>query len=221
MLVESVLITETRQETLRREQTGHHLANDTTTHVKMIEPDAPTREKQHRFYKTVKAFLAADDDTLRNRSRAAEWLDFELSPLRLWSPSLLQSRTRACVAVESRARRGRVISPPRRLAATPSRRRSRHTRTLLMTSFVRRNVAFYFIYFFLYDVLVLLYPYYLLRFHSAWPREFSHFYRIICIFVAWPRPLLSRFLLVYPLSNSRRIYVALRLLVCASLSFRA
>ena len=72
---------------LRLEQTSRHLANETTTHVSEIAPDALTREKQHRFYKTVNAFLAADDDTLRARSRAAEWKDFELSPLRWWSPS--------------------------------------------------------------------------------------------------------------------------------------
>ena len=35
--------------------------------------------------------------------------------------------------------------------------------------------------------------------------------RIIHIFVARPRPLLSRFIPVYPLRDSRRIYVALRL----------
>ena len=77
MLVENGLITETRQEALRREQTGRHLANDTTTRVYEIAPIAPTLDKQHRFYKTVNAFLAADDDTLRARSRAAEWPDFE------------------------------------------------------------------------------------------------------------------------------------------------
>ena len=77
MLVENGLITETRQEALRREQTARHLANDTTAHVYEIAPIAPTRDKQHRFYKTVNAFLAADDDTLRARSRAAEWPDFE------------------------------------------------------------------------------------------------------------------------------------------------
>ena len=77
MLVESGLITETRQEALRREQTGRHLANDTTTHVYEIAPYVPMREKQHRFYKTVNAFLAADEDTLSARSRAAEWPDFE------------------------------------------------------------------------------------------------------------------------------------------------
>ena len=77
MLVENGLITETRQEALRREQTGCHLANDTTAHVYEIAPIAQTRDKQHRFYKTVNAFLAADDDTLRARSRAAEWPDFK------------------------------------------------------------------------------------------------------------------------------------------------
>ena len=77
MLVKNCLISETRQEALRREQTGRHLANDTTTHVYEIAPNAPTRDKQHRFYKTVNAFLATDDDTLRARSRAAEWPDFE------------------------------------------------------------------------------------------------------------------------------------------------
>ena len=77
MLVETGLITETRQEALRRKQKGHHLANDTTTPVYEIAPNAPTRDKQHRFYTTVNPFLAADDDTLRARSRAAEWPDFE------------------------------------------------------------------------------------------------------------------------------------------------
>ena len=76
-LVENDLIAETRQEALRREQTGRHLANDRTTRVYEIAPNAPTRDKQHRFYKTVNAFLVADDDTLRARSRAAEWPDFE------------------------------------------------------------------------------------------------------------------------------------------------
>ena len=77
MLVENGLIAETPQEALRREQTVRHLANDTTTHVYEIAPNATTRDKQHRFYKTVNVFLAADDDTLRARSRAAEWPDFE------------------------------------------------------------------------------------------------------------------------------------------------
>ena len=70
------LIAETRQEALRREQASRHLAND-TTHVYEIAPNALTRDKQHRFYKTVNASFAADDDTLRARSRAAEWPDFE------------------------------------------------------------------------------------------------------------------------------------------------
>ena len=77
MLVGDGLITETREEALRREQTARHLANDTTTRVYEIAPNAPTRDKQHRFYNTVNAFLAADDDTLRARSRTAEWPDFE------------------------------------------------------------------------------------------------------------------------------------------------
>ena len=77
MLVESCLIIETRQEAFCREQTGRHFANDTTTHVYKIAPDAPTREKQHRSYKMVNAFFAANDDTLLARSRAAEWLNFE------------------------------------------------------------------------------------------------------------------------------------------------
>ena len=77
MLVENGLITQTRQEALRREQTGRHLANDTTTHVYEIAPNALTREKQHRFYKTVNAFLASDNDKLCARCRAAEWPDFE------------------------------------------------------------------------------------------------------------------------------------------------
>ena len=76
MLVENGLITETRHEALRNEQTGRHIANDTTTRVYEIVPNAPTRDKQHRFYKTVNIFLAADDDMLRARSRAAEWPDF-------------------------------------------------------------------------------------------------------------------------------------------------
>ena len=57
----------------------------------------------------------------------------------------------------------------------------------------------------LYNVFVLLYLY-LLRFHFAWPRESSHFRRIIHVFVARPRPLL-RFIPVLS-SDSRRIYVA-------------
>ena len=77
MLVKNGLIAETRQEALRREQTGRNLPNDTTTCVYEIALNARTRDKQHRFYKTVNAFLAADDDTLRARSRAAEWPDFE------------------------------------------------------------------------------------------------------------------------------------------------
>ena len=77
MLVENGLITETRQAALRREQTARHLANDTTAHVYEIAPIAPTSDKQVRFYKTVNAVLTADDDTLRARSRAAEWPDFE------------------------------------------------------------------------------------------------------------------------------------------------
>ena len=75
MFVENGLITETRQEALSREQTARHLVNDTTAHVYEIAPIAPTRDK--RFYKTVNAFLAADDDTLRALSRTAEWPDFE------------------------------------------------------------------------------------------------------------------------------------------------
>ena len=77
MLVENGLFAETRQEALRRQQTGRHFANNTTTRVYEITPYAPTRDKQHPFYKTVNAFLAADDDTLRARSRPAEWPDFE------------------------------------------------------------------------------------------------------------------------------------------------
>ena len=77
MLVENGLIAETRQKALRREQTGRHLANYTAAHVYEIAPNALTRDKQHRFYKTVNAFLVADDDTLRARSRASEWPDFE------------------------------------------------------------------------------------------------------------------------------------------------
>ena len=77
MPVENGLITETHQEAWCREQTGRHLANDTTAHFYEIAPIAPTLDKQHRFYKTVNAFLAADDDTLRALSRAAEWPDFE------------------------------------------------------------------------------------------------------------------------------------------------
>ena len=76
MLVENGLITETRQEAFRREQTGRHLANDTKAHVYEIAPIAPTRDKQHSFHKTVNAFLAVDD-TLRARFRAAEWPVFE------------------------------------------------------------------------------------------------------------------------------------------------
>ena len=124
---------------MRREQTARYLANDTTTRVYKIALIAPTCDKQHRFYKTVNAFLAADDDTLRDRFRAAKWRDFEWAPLRLWSPSPSpstspspspspslspsQSRARARVAVESWAHRRRVISSSRRLAAMPPSRR--------------------------------------------------------------------------------------------------
>ena len=44
MLVENGLITETRQEALRREQTGRHLANDMTTRAYKIAPNALTRD---------------------------------------------------------------------------------------------------------------------------------------------------------------------------------
>ena len=77
MVFECRLITEARQQALRREQTSRHLANDTMTHVYENAPAAPTREKQHCFYKTVNAFLSAYDDTLRACSRAAEWPDYE------------------------------------------------------------------------------------------------------------------------------------------------
>ena len=77
MLVRIGLISETYQEAMRREQTARYLANDTTTRVYKIALIAPTCDKQHRFYKTVNAFLAADDDTLRARFRAAKWRDFE------------------------------------------------------------------------------------------------------------------------------------------------
>ena len=77
MLVRDGLIAETRQEALRREQTVRHLANDTSTRVYEIAPNAPTRDKQHRFYKTMNTFFAADDDKLRASARAAEWPDFE------------------------------------------------------------------------------------------------------------------------------------------------
>ena len=76
MLLENGFIAETRQEVLRCEQTGRNLANNTTTRVYEIAPNAPTRDRQHRFYKTVTAFRAAADDTLRARSRTAEWPDF-------------------------------------------------------------------------------------------------------------------------------------------------
>ena len=77
MLVGDGLIAEARQEALRRKKTARHLANDTMTRVYEIAPNAPTSDKQHRFYKTVNAFHAADDDTLRACFRAAEWPDFE------------------------------------------------------------------------------------------------------------------------------------------------
>ena len=72
MLVRDNLIIETRQKTMRREQTTRHFANDTTRRVYEIAPNGPTRDKQHRSYKSVNAFLAADNDTMRARSRAAE-----------------------------------------------------------------------------------------------------------------------------------------------------
>ena len=77
MLVELGLITETRKEDLRREQTRRHFASDTSTRVYEIAPDAPTGEKQHRFYTTINAYLGADDDTLWARARSAEWPAFE------------------------------------------------------------------------------------------------------------------------------------------------
>ena len=77
MLVGDGLISETREQAFRRKQTARHLANDTSKRVYEIAPNAPTRDKHHRFYKTVNAFLAADDDTLCARFRAAEWPDFE------------------------------------------------------------------------------------------------------------------------------------------------
>ena len=51
----------------------------------------------------------------------------------------------------------------------------------------------------LYEVHVLLYLY-SLRFYFAWPRESSHSRRIIHVFVARPRPLLSPFIPMYLLS---------------------
>ena len=97
------------------------------------------------------------------------------------------------------ARGGRVASASRtrHLATSPSRRHASspsqptHTHPFNMTLLVRRNVALCFIHFSLYDVLVLLYLYYLLRFHFEWPRESSHSRRIVCVFVARPRLLLS------------------------------
>ena len=55
------------------------------------------------------------------------------------------------------------------------------------------------------------YLYTVLMYHFAWPGESSLSRRNIHIFVARPRPLLSRFIPMCSLSDSRRIYVALRL----------
>ena len=77
MLVDAGLITQTRKEELRREQTRRHLAGVTATRVYEIAPDAPSRARQCLFYPTVSRFLGADDDTLEARSRSAEWPVYE------------------------------------------------------------------------------------------------------------------------------------------------
>ena len=77
MLVDAGLITQTRKEELRREQTRRHLAGDTATRVYEIAPDAPSRSRQCLFYQTVSGFLGADDDTLEARLRSAEWPAYE------------------------------------------------------------------------------------------------------------------------------------------------
>ena len=118
MLVNAGLITQTRKEELRREQTRRHLAGDTSTRVYEIAPDAPSRARQCLFYQTVSGFLGANDDTLEARTRFVE-----LPPmnerfaagggrLRSRSPSRVAFAV-LCVQVvsESLARRKRVASP--------------------------------------------------------------------------------------------------------------
>ena len=89
-----------------------------------------------------------------------------------------------------------AVSPSCSLAVLPSRllvvSAVTHAPLLMFpySYFVRRYVGFHFS-FSLYDILVLLYLYYFRRIHFAWPRESSHFRRIIHVFVARPRPLLS------------------------------
>ena len=73
MLVDSGLITEARSEEMRQEHTRRHLASEMSMRVYDIGVNAPNRDLQRVFYKTVNAFLASDDDTLRAHSRAAEW----------------------------------------------------------------------------------------------------------------------------------------------------
>ena len=53
-----------RKENLRRKQTRRRLASDTFTCVYEIVLSASTREKQHRVYTTINAYLGAEDDTL-------------------------------------------------------------------------------------------------------------------------------------------------------------
>ena len=164
MLVENGLIAETRQEALRREQTGRYLAYDTTTHVYEIAPNAPTRDKQHRLYKTVNAFLAADDDTARSLPCC------RMARLRVSASSLVVSVAVAVAVAVACARGGRVVSSSRtrHLATSPSRRHAAspsqpsHTHLFDVTVLVTRTplCCIPFDSFSSYAVLVLLYLYY-------------------------------------------------------------
>ena len=73
MLVDSGLITEAHTKEMRQEHTRRHLASETSMRVYDIAVNAPNRDLQRVFYRTVNAFLASDDDTLLAHSRAAKW----------------------------------------------------------------------------------------------------------------------------------------------------
>ena len=114
------------------------------------------------------------------------------------------------MAIESRARRGRVISPPRRFAAAPPRRRSRCTRASLIILHmypVRCNDGVNFFIFFV------------RRTHTTVPVLTSLSLRLAARIFAYlshyffvrraAAPSVITFVSVF-LSNSRRIYVPLR-----------
>ena len=77
MLVDAGLITQTRKEKMRRDQTRRNLAGDTSTRMYEIALDAPSLARQCLFYQTVSGFLGAVDDTLETLSRSAEWPAYE------------------------------------------------------------------------------------------------------------------------------------------------